>query len=461
MKDQNSTFVFLAGSCLTAALGGCASDAEAAPKPKPAKPNFIIIMADDMGYGDISCYGNPTIRTPNLDRMAQEGIRLTNFHTNGAASTPTRASLLTGRYQQRAGLQGVLLTWVAADLHRGLAQEEITFAEVLKNYGGYATALYGKWHLGTDNTYNPVHQGFDEFIGFKSGNVDYRNYYDTSGNADWWEGETLKASTTQGYLTELISAHSLDFVRRNKDRPFCLYVAHGCPHYPYQGPDDPGFRQPGVEQMHHAPREDRATAYKEMIEYMDRGIGQMLDLLAEEGLDRNTFVIFLSDNGPVEPGTTGGLRGEKGSFFEGGIRVPAILWMPGRVPANGTSDELVLSMDLFPTMLDMAGIDYRNADKPLDGTSFVPVIEGRSMPRRTIFWRQSNAKAVMQDGLKYIVTTDKEHVDTHYLFDLKKDPQEQTNLVDDYPDVVGRLQGALKVWENDLWRERQRTLKKR
>lgn len=213
--------------------------------------------------------------------------------------------------------------------------------------------------------------------------------------------------------------------------------------------------------MHHAPREDRATAYKEMIEYMDRGIGQMLDLLAEEGLDRNTFVIFLSDNGPVEPGTTGGLRGEKGSFFEGGIRVPAILWMPGRVPANGTSDELVLSMDLFPTMLDMAGIDYRNADKPLDGTSFVPVIEGRSMPRRTIFWRQSNAKAVMQDGLKYIVTTDKEHVDTHYLFDLKKDPQEQTNLVDDYPDVVGRLQGALKVWENDLWRERQRTLKKR
>ena len=458
MKEQPAKLLLWTGS-LSAILTGCNSEAEASPKGP--KPNFIIIMADDLGYGDIACYGNPTIRTPNLDRMAHEGIRLTNFHTNGAASTPTRASLLTGRYQQRAGLQGVLLTWVEADLHRGLAQEEITFAEVLKNYGGYATALFGKWHLGTDNTYNPVHQGFDEFIGFKSGNVDYQNYYDTSGNADWWEGETLKASTTQGYLTELISAHSLDFVRRNKDRPFCLYVAHGCPHYPYQGPDDPGFRLPGVEQMHHAPREDRATAYKEMIEYMDRGIGQMLDLLVEEELDRNTFVIFLSDNGPVEPGTTGGLKGEKGTLFEGGIKVPAILWMPGTVPSHQTSEELVMSMDLFPTMLDMAGINYRNADKPLDGTSFVPVIKGRSMPRRTLFWRQSNAKAVCQDDLKYIVTTDKNKVETHYLFDLRKDPMEQDNLIDDYPDVVQRLQSQLKSWENELWNERQSALGKK
>lgn len=459
MKEQNPKLLLMAGSCLTAVLSGCSKEAEAAPRPE--KPNFIIIMADDLGYGDIECFGNPTIHTPHLNRMMQEGLKLTNFHTNGAASTPTRASLLTGRYQQRAGLQGVLLTWVEADRHRGLAQEEITFAEVLKNYAGYATGLFGKWHLGTDNVYNPIHQGFDEFIGFKSGNVDYQNYYDTSGDADWWEGETLKAATTHGYLTELISAHSLDFVRRHKDQPFCLYVAHGCPHYPYQGPDDPGFREPGVEQMHHTPREDRATAYKEMIEYMDQGIGQMLDLLVQEGLDKNTFVIFLSDNGPVEPGTTGGLNGGKGTLFEGGIKVPAILWMPGTVPANRTSDELILSMDLFPTMLEMAGINYRNAEKPLDGSSFTPVFKGRSMPRRTLFWRQSDAKAVLQDDMKYIVTTNKDKSETHYLYDLRKDPCEQTNLVDDYLEVVKRLQDQLKGWESELWNERQRSQRKR
>jgi arylsulfatase A len=431
--------------CLSSFIGATKAEAE-----KNQKTNFIIILADDLGYGDIGCFGNTNIKTPNIDRMASQGMLMTDFHTNGAVSTPTRTALLTGRYQQRAGMEGVLLTWVEKHELAGLQPEEVTFADVLKK-NGYRTAIFGKWHVGTLNKYNPVNHGFDEFVGFKSGNVDYRNFYDTSGRNDWWCGDSLKHE--EGYLTELITKKSLDFIEQNKQKPFCLYVAHGCPHYPYQGPDDPPFRKLGVPGMHQSPREDKQTAYKEMIEYMDKGVGQILEKLKKEGLDKNTFVVFMSDNGPTGPGSSGELRGKKGDLFEGGHRVPGIFWMPSLIKPGQVCNQPAIGMDLFPTMLALAQIKYKNKVKPLDGVDLTPLMTGNIAAKRTIFWRNDKGKAVRDGDFKCLIAQTgkgKNKSNTTYLFDLKNDFKEQNNLIEKYPELVKQLLAKLKDWEKSV-----------
>ena len=323
--------------------------------PAEVKPNFILIMADDLGYGDLQCYGHESIRTPHLDRMAREGIRFTNFHSNGAVCSPTRAALMTGRYQQRAGVQGV----ITAANHRdtGMALSEVTFAEVLKS-NGYTTGMFGKWHLGYPDAFNPVHQGFDEFVGFVSGNVDYHSHVDQAMHLDWWQKD--KIEDEPGYLTDLISDKGVDFIRRHKDDAFCLYLAHGAPHYPYQGIKDPAFRKAGTKRPNENVK-DLDRRYREMIEVMDEGVGRLLAAVENAGIENRTLLVFMSDNGAASKAlkgiaSVGELRGAKGSLWEGGTRVPCIARWPGIIKPRSVTDALCMSMDWFPTLLKFAGV---------------------------------------------------------------------------------------------------------
>ena len=309
---------FLVAACSAALVASTALPLLGASKER--KPNIIIILADDYGYGDVGCYGSKRFNTPHLDALAAGGLRFTDFHSNGAVCSPTRAAFLTGRYQQRTGISGVVTA--AGHRNTGLDLGETTFAEVLKP-AGYVTALFGKWHLGYLPDYNPVRQGFDEFIGYVSGNIDYHAHLDQTGMEDWWEQEELNPE--RGYTTDLITDHGVDFIQRNREKPFLLYIAHEAPHYPFQGRNDPPryTRENGRTN-------DPVTqeVYREMIEVMDEGVGRIHQAVIDADLIDNTLIIFFSDNGPSGLGSAGALRGKKGQIWEGGHRVPAIAYWP-------------------------------------------------------------------------------------------------------------------------------------
>ena len=288
--------------------------AETPQKP----PNFIIIMADDLGYGDLSTYGG-WIDVPSIDRLAAEGLKFTDFHSNGAVCSPTRAALLTGRYQQRAGIPMVVFADPKRETHRdGLQPIEYTFAEMLKDQG-YATGIVGKWHLGYYPNDNPIHSGFDLFRGYVSGNVDFFSHVDGAGTFDWWHQD--EKSDERGYVTTLINQHAVQFIEDNKDRPFCLYIPHEAPHSPYQGPgDDPaGFRVAGGSsaRLELSP-ELTKQKYTEMVVGMDRGVGAVMDAVDRTGISDHTLIFFFSDNGATPRGSNGSLRGHKASVREGG-----------------------------------------------------------------------------------------------------------------------------------------------
>jgi len=315
------------------------------------KPNIILIMADDLGYGDIGCYGSTKIKTPNIDALAKGGMKFTDYHSNCPVCSPTRAALLTGRYQQRSGIEGVVYAKGPAR-QTGLSLEETTFAEVLKKRG-YATALFGKWHLGYNVEFNPARQGFDEFRGYVSGNVDFHSHIDGAGFDDWWKN--LEKVPEEGYTTDLITKHGVDFIERHKDEPFCLYLPHEAPHSPYQGRNDPPVRLPGGKKGKGLKGEEITRAYKEMVEVMDEGIGRIVNTVRRLGLERKTFIFFCSDNGATKNGSNGALSGFKGSLWEGGHRVPAVAYWPGRIRPGTTTDQTVLGMDLYATMVSIAG----------------------------------------------------------------------------------------------------------
>lgn len=402
------------------------------------KPNIILILADDLGYGDVGCYGGTHIQTPRLDAMAKNGMRWTDFHSNGAVCSPTRAALLTGRYQQRAGIEGVISA--ANHRHVGLDTSEITFANLLKNVG-YATALFGKWHLGYAPEYNPLHQGFDTFRGFVSGNVDYFTHIDQAGHEDWWQDITL--NNEEGYTTDLVTQHGLKFIEDHKDQSFCLYLAHECPHYPYQGPKDTGYRTTQNTQPSHGPRQDQDVAYAEMMEAMDQGIGQIIDKVHQLGLEKDTFIFFCSDNGPAGPGSAGPLRGGKGTTWEGGHRVPAIAYWPSIIPAETTTDQTALIMDLYPTF---ASIAQAPANHALDGIDLTPVLtEEKTLAPRTLFWRHGKRKAVRQGPYKWVKSTE-----DMGLFNLDNDLGEQQDLSSQMPDKAQELRDLFTAWENDV-----------
>jgi arylsulfatase A len=433
------------------------------------KPNIIVILADDMGYGDLACYGSTTIKTPRLDEMAEKGLLFTDFHSNGTVCSPTRAAFMTGRYQQRCGIEGVITAAGHRDV--GMPLSEVTFAHVLKD-AGYRTAIYGKWHLGYEEKFGPTHRGFDEFRGFVSGNVDYRSHIDQAGYRDWWIGPELRQE--EGYTTDLVTEHGLRFIREHHDEPFCLYLAHECPHYPYQGPCDPAFRSEGAAgEPHIGPREDKEQAYVEMIESMDAAIGHIIDEVHAYGIAEQTLILFYSDNGPAGYGSAGEWRGGKGTVWEGGHRIPAIAYRPGTIQP-GRTDETAISMDLFPTFAAMAGADpstYLPEGCSLDGLDLTGLMtEGAPLPPRTLFWRHGRQVAARKGKWKMVVnrgfdpTNDKarnsstsasenaRRVPTAEveLYDLDADPTESSNLAETETDTRDQLLAEIEAWEADV-----------
>ena len=300
------------------------------------KPNFVVIMVDDMGYAGVSCFGNSFFKTPEIDRLAAEGMRLTDFHSSGTVCSPTRAGLLTGRYQQRAGIEAVIHPVTDHPEHRkGLQSVEVTFAERLKA-AGYSTGLIGKWHQGyteVSETYHPQNHGFDEFIGYHSGNVDYVSHVGDHNLHDWWHGRA--ETQEEGYATDLINRHALDFIERHRDEPFCLYIPHLAIHNPVQVRGDPVRRsiEQGWVRWDPASDEERIEKYRGMVLPIDEGVGQIRDKLTELGLEKNTLVLVFSDNGASSDFPSGSprFRGNKGSVYEGGHKVPFVAWWPGRI----------------------------------------------------------------------------------------------------------------------------------
>jgi len=404
------------------------------------RPNIILIMADDLGYGDISCYGG-WIRTPHVDALAKGGMRFTDYHSNGAVCSPTRAALLTGRYQQRCGIDAVV-TAKGPARETGMAQKEITFAEVLKQRG-YVTGLFGKWHVGYRVEFNPTKQGFDEYIGYVSGNVDYHTHIDQAGIDDWWKGD--KKTPEKGYVTDLITRHALDFIKRHKDKPFCLYLPHEAPHYPYQGRNDPPERLPGGGVGKKTKGSEIKRAYREMVEIMDASIGRVLETVKTLGLERKTFVFFCSDNGANKSGSNVPLRGAKGSLWEGGHRVPAIAYWPGRIARGSTCNQTVLGMDLFPTMASLTKAKLP-ARLELDGKDLLGVLTANGrLDQRTLFWAFKNQKAVRKGPWKLLVQGN-----ATQLFNLDDDLGEARDLAQAKPEITTALREELAAWERDV-----------
>ena len=446
--------VAMAVATLVAACGsGTETDAGRRPEiPARPRPNIVVIMADDLGYGDLSSYDG-WIETPALDAMASEGVRFTDFHSSGAVCSPTRAGLLTGRYQQRAGIPNVIYANPAWNRHHGLQPRETTIAELL-GAEGYATGIVGKWHLGYRVQTNPLRHGFDVFHGYVSGNVDYFSHVDGFGNHDWWDGESNREEP--GYVTHLINDHAVAFMEEQAtaDRPFFLYVAHEAPHFPYQGPDDAGFRVVGGRIPETREPEQVRRAYREMVEEMDAGIGAILDALRRLELAERTFVFFLSDNGATAAGSNGPLRGFKTSLWEGGHRVPAIAWWPGVIGAAATTGAVMTSIDLAATVLDVADV-LLPQDRPLDGVSLLPHLLGGAAPDdRPLFWAYQQARRpveqlAMRHGPWKLIVNGPDGPEVA-LYDLDEDPGETTNLAADEPERVAAMGDALDDWRFEV-----------
>ncbi|MDA7618158.1 sulfatase-like hydrolase/transferase [Verrucomicrobia bacterium] len=420
------------------------------------RPNMVLIVADDLGYGDLGCYGSKRNKTPNLDRMAREGVRFTDFHSNGSMCTPTRAALLTGRYQQRLGtlFEGPLSG--RSDYQRGLPMKTHTLAEALKAKG-YETGMFGKWHLGYQAPHLPTQHGFNTFVGLASGDGDHHTHVDRSGRPDWWHQETRKDE--KGYTADLLTDHAIRFMQTHRDRPFFVYLPHLAIHFPWQGPDDPGHRTPGNDywddKWGRIPDPSNVAPHVEaMVASLDWNVGRILKVLKDLHIDGNTMVFFMSDNGGyIHYGEThqnissnGQLRGQKGSLWEGGQRVPAIAWWPGRIPP-GITDETVMGFDLFPTLMSLTGKRKKHDSAVLDGIDCSRLLlSGEPLPHRNLFWRDGKAFAVRSGPWKLLRTDDRQL----HLFDLYHDQSESYNLATKYPERVGELFQRFQDWQSSM-----------
>jgi arylsulfatase A len=418
--------------------------ASAAPPPKP---NIILILADDLGWGDVGFNGGQQARTPNLDRLAAEGLVLTDFHSNGAACTPTRAALMTGRYQQRSGMKNALFVGNKLQEGIGMAPQEVLIPERLRE-AGYRSALFGKWHLGGQPGAHPLAQGFDEFIGYLEGHMDYTTKWNRMW-PDWNRG--YEKFTEDGYLTHLLTNHTIEFITK-KQTPFFIYLAHSCVHTPHMLPGDPpvygGNKSEAAEHV-------QPEKYVRMITEMDTGIGEIVATLKKLGIEKNTLVLFTSDNGQIVDAapvaSAGPYRGGKGDMYEGGHRVPFLAWWPGTVRPGGKPVATAMTMDLFPTFLDLAGLSLPT-DRPLDGTSLKPVLlQDGKLPDRTLFWDNGRGQAVRSSNMKLVRLLPRgSRTRTTELFDLAADPGETTDLSAQQPEKLREMERLLEAWMGDV-----------
>jgi arylsulfatase A-like enzyme len=422
----------------------------AAPRTAPAqtgaaqRPNVVLILTDDAGYGDFGSYGARDVRTPNIDRLARDGVRLTDFYANGPTCTPTRTGLITGRYQQRVALERPLSA-SDADVELGLAATGRSLPQLLRA-NGYVTALIGKWHLGWKPEYSPIAHGFDEFFGFKSGYIDHYRHTSSTGESDLFEND--RPVQFDGYMTDLVTERSIRFLERNAQRPFFLEVAHGAPHWPYQPPDRPSTARDNAR--HLGPFDDSTSTradYVAMLERVDWGVGRILHALDSLGLRKNTIVIFTNDNGGEWLSRNAPFFHHKHTVWEGGIRVPAIVRWPGRIPAGRVSHQVGITMDLTASILAATGTPVP-AETRLDGIDLLAILEGRAPEmERTLFWRVTGnrpQRAVRSGDWKLVFDG------RPMLFHLRTDAGERTNVIAREPDIARRLHAALGAWETDV-----------
>jgi arylsulfatase A-like enzyme len=404
------------------------------------RPNIVFIMADDLGYADVGCYGRPELSTPNIDRIAARGVRLTQGYANSAVCSATRLALITGRYQYRLplGLEEPL----AGKTDVGLPPEHPTLPSLLQQ-AGYRTALVGKWHLGVPPRFGPLKSGYQHFYGMYSGAADYFSHHNTRGAHDLWEG--ADAVHHDGYLTDLLGDRAVatiaDFAERRT--PFLLSLHFNAPHWPWEAPGDreESTRLQGGTLRHY----DGGTqkTYYRMIQAMDLQIGRVLQALDRHGAADDTIVIFTSDNGGERFSDTWPFTGIKTELLEGGLRVPTLVCWPARVPAGQVSDQVAITMDWFATLLDAAAVAPAGECLP-DGISLLPMLTGASAPMpRKLFWRyKTNAQRALRDGdYKYLKIRD-----NSFLFNVVADPRERANLWHRERDVAERLVHEWETW---------------
>ena len=426
------------------------------------KPNVIVIFTDDLGYGDLGCYGSPVIRTPHLDRMADEGVRFTDFYSAAEVCTPSRAALLTGRYPIRSGMCGTERRVLFPNSKGGLPAEEVTVAEALLE-SGYATMQIGKWHLGIHEGSRPMDQGFERRFG-----VPYSNDMDALPNLPkgavgspnppekGWnfpllrDNEIIEQPVDQTTLTKRYTEEAVKFIREKKDGPFFLYLAHSFPHVPmFASPDFKG--------------KSRAGIYGDAVEEIDWSVGEVLESLRKEGIAEKTLVIFTSDNGPWmvmndQGGCAGPLKDGKGSTWEGGMRVPCLMWMPGKIkPA--VSHATVNAMDVMPTALAMAGVPLPK-DVVIDGVDLSSLLfEGKPLDERPFFYYRGDRlyacrigewKAHFHTKGGFGPALKEESHDPPLLFHLGRDVSEKRNVASQHPEVIERMREAVKSHQKDL-----------
>lgn len=449
---------YLVATAFLTVLGGHAHAAE-------RSPNFVVIFCDDMGWGDVGCFGNPTIRTPHLDRMAAEGQKWTQFYVADPVCTPSRAGLMTGRYPIRNGMSSGKRVVLFPNSGGGLPPEEITLAELLKQKD-YATGLFGKWHLGHLPQYLPTAQGFDTYFGIpysndmdKIGGPNYRaevvkdpDYYPEIEhyNVPLMRDEAvIERPADQNTITRRYTEEAVKFIHANKDRPFFVYLPHSMPHIPLFVSQP--FRGKSVRGL-----------YGDVIEEIDWSVGQVLDALRELKLDKNTLVVFTSDNGPwlafqTHGGSAGPLRAGKGTTFEGGQRVPTIFWWPGTVQPRAVTD-LGSTLDLMATFAALTGTSLPE-DRKLDSCDLSPVLlnHGRSPRQDFYYWTRGELHAVrsgpwklhvkMREPVNYgrAVTPEKPE-----LYHLERDISEAYNVAEQHPEIVERLLGMMEDHQADI-----------
>jgi anti-anti-sigma factor len=418
------------------------------PSPAGRGPNVVLIITDDVGYGDIGSYGAPDISTPNIDRLAASGVRFTDFYANGSSCSPTRAGLISGRYQSRYAID-LPLPAAGPDIRRGLPSEGHSLPQLLRN-SGYATALIGKWHLGFSPRFSPGAHGFGTFFGFKTGFIDYYHHTDSSGLPDLYEND--RPVKVDGYLTDEITRRSVAFIAANARRPFFLEVAYNAAHWPYQVPGKPSR---AVDNGRHVMPFDPATStradYASILERADQGVGQIIASLAKAGIAGNTLIIFTNDNGGEWLSRNAPLFNRKFSLWEGGIRVPAIIAWPGRVPPGRVTAQVGITMDLTATIV-AATRSAIPAGVTFEGIDLMPIVEGASpVVDRTLFWRvvtpALNQRAMRSGKWKLIRDGGAGRT---MLFDLSNDIGERNDLAAAQPDVTRRLHGQLADWEQDV-----------
>jgi arylsulfatase A-like enzyme len=441
----------LLGSAAAVASASSLRIQAAAPRP----PNIVLILADDLGYGDLGCYGNTEVKTPNIDRLASQGVRFTDFYVSWPACTPSRSTILTGRYPQRNGLYDMIrnneVNWkfqfdeasyaVSPEMTLGLDLREITIGRALKQ-AGYATGVIGKWDSGRARRFLPLQRGFDFFYGFANTGIDYYTH-ERYGVPSMFRGNDRIKET--GHATDLFRREALRFVSENRSRPFFLYLPFNAPHgastFDREAPQVPEK----YVRMYGATPKDRKAQYLGLITQLDDAVGAVVGEIRQHGLDDNTLVIFTSDNGGAGSGTNGPLRGAKAQMFEGGIRVPMIARWPGRIPQGKVSGEFLCTAEFFPTFLAAAGVQPPQG-VVLDGFDMLPVLEGRERSRRwEFFWQRQKDKAARVNNWKWV-----EAQRGGGLFDLAADIGEKHDLSAERPDILREVKGRWSAWRKEM-----------